>query len=201
MPYPQPNDPRARGERATLNTETGNRSNLFTVDKADNVVHRTSGPSITRTESYPNLHSEVLKSLIAIVKKYPKDGNDRVPALLELVGSIPLSQRVTLYARLSKPGSTDAFALYLRNNFKATREIFLKALSGEQQPEQQIKQVAEPSPREKNAEFVSRFYVDVQSDQMYIDNFTNNIMDAWLPNDRAFYFEYPGDVALLISLE
>jgi hypothetical protein len=207
MPDPQPGDPTATTEKATLNSATGNRSNLFTVDKADTLVYRTSGPPVARTESYPALHSEVLKSLIGIVKKYPKDGNDRVPALLELAESIPLSHRPTLYSRLSRPGSNDAFALYFRNNFTTTRELFLRALSGSpttehhtESAETRIQPPQSTGLKDKD-EFVSHNYIDVKSDSMYIDNFTNDIMDAWLPNDHSFYFEYPGEIALLISLQ
>jgi len=49
-------------------------------------------------------------------------------------------------------------------------------------------------------EQVSQSYDTVKGDPLYIDNFTNDIKDAWYPNARVFVFRYPNDIALKIGL-
>ena len=48
--------------------------------------------------------------------------------------------------------------------------------------------------------FVSANYAEVRSDPQYIDNFTNDIKDAWYPNDRVFVFQYPNETFLKFGL-
>src|SRR5262249_22567589 len=158
----------------------GNRTTLFTVEKADTLVHRTSGPAPARMGSYPRLHEEVLRSLIRIAKRHPQDGDDRVPDLLVLAQSIPANSRLQLYARLPEPGLQDAYAAYLRQSFPITGSVFLQAIGRESESPGQVEPTTLPAQRAgthtiKGSEFVTDRYSDVRADPMYIDNFSNDI--------------------------
>jgi hypothetical protein len=157
-------------------------------------------------EIYPRLHEEILKGLIAIVKKYLKDGEDRIPALQALAKSVPAKDKPLLYERLVKPGSKDAFTVYLKNSFPLTRDVFLQAIN----PDVPADRAAEPTtvapkpnmpPAHVEADLVSERFADVKSDSLYIDNFANDINQAWLPNDRVFVFTYPNGSVLRIAYQ
>jgi Domain of unknown function (DUF4157) len=168
----------------------------------------TLSPYLACAPAYPRIHETVLNSLIAIQKKHPKDGDERQSALEALAKTVPEQDRPLLVQRLTKPGTTDAFAVYLKNNFPASREAFLRALGAkpdEAAAEKKAPPVVPPAkatlaPQKEGAEFVSNAYADVKSNPQYLDNFTNDINEAWLPNDRVFVFQYPNNSVLKIAL-
>jgi hypothetical protein len=83
---------------------------------------------VARKEDYPNVHAEVLKGMIAIVKKHKADGPDRIGDLQALARTVPEKDRPGLLARLEKPPRHDQFTDFVRNTFPVTREAFFVAL-------------------------------------------------------------------------
>jgi hypothetical protein len=114
--------------------------------------------------AYPRVHERVLTSLIAIAKRHPEDGPDRVEPLRELAKSVPGEDRARLAERLSKPPRQDAFTDYLRINFPSTRGAFLSALGAKQEAAAPAK--AEPSTPSQGFGALNK----AKGDPKYIDN-------------------------------
>jgi hypothetical protein len=55
-------------------------------------------------------------------------------------------------------------------------------------------------PQAPGPELVTGEYSVLKDDPQYIDNFINEIRDAWYPNQRVFIFQYPNDIFLRIGL-
>jgi hypothetical protein len=165
--------------------------------------------SVSRDETYPRVHQTVLNGLIDIVKKHPTDGPERVEALRALAQSVPDKDRALLISRLGKPPRADAFTDYVRNNFPTTRQTFLDALApaGAKAPAAEAQPVVVPPPQagppasKEGSVFVTNDFNVVKNDPQYLDNFTNDINEAWYPNDRVLILKYPNDVVLKIALQ
>jgi hypothetical protein len=61
---------------------------------------------------------------------------------------------------------------------------------------------SEPGPAQAQAaNVVSDNYASVAHDPLYLDNFVNDVNDAWFPNERVLVLEYANGVLLKIALK